>query len=324
MRNYSKPTNKVKAELKCQICNKKYKKELKRQQHVEKEHYYETRYNNNFKLNHETRAMIYASAATYIEALYSLKEPYDGESYAKNLLPQNPNETDLTQITLTQFNFAKKLLQENLLCDWHAVMDDLERFFNLGLPYYDTNFCPSLAIDFLWHALMQLPDLYNHVCKKSCVEIMPHCHQEHAQDDKRYDYFVNVFQYRFHTLPTPLPSFTNVYSCSDVVQLFNDLHDQELKYIEEAFFKEEKEKSDAIEKQQLSHKQRQTNLGIWSMQMKIPSSFIDQYTYYCREGYEKGYVGEALICYVNEELERIRNHHQPVNLNIYLYKYFNR
>src|SRR4029077_19117403 len=129
MRNYNvKPLAKKvgKGEmLKCPItkCNKKYKSEGKRQQHVEKDHYYETRNSNYFKFDHDIRAQIYESAASYILELYTVRKCYEngtyyGESLAKNLLPQlygkEVNQEDLKRIMEAQGSFAKRLLEENL------------------------------------------------------------------------------------------------------------------------------------------------------------------------------------------------------------------
>jgi len=62
--------------LKCLVpsCNKKYRSEKKRQEHVEKIHFYQTINSNNCKFSNSIRAQIYDLASTYIETLYEIRE----------------------------------------------------------------------------------------------------------------------------------------------------------------------------------------------------------------------------------------------------------
>lgn len=127
--------------------------------HIEQCHPYLTKFENYYKIDNRERAQIYELAGLYIIELEKIKNGYDDGSYrgevsAKNLLPQYygkeiPQE-DMERIIQAQSLFAKRLLKKNLhLCDWNLIMNDLENFFNCGIPYYDTNFCPTLSIDFL-------------------------------------------------------------------------------------------------------------------------------------------------------------------------------
>lgn len=273
MRNYNaKPVNKKVAKeglLQCPSCNKKYKSDIKRQQHVEKDHYYNTRYSNHFKLSPEVRAQIYESASSYIVELYEIRKDEDyGESFAKNLLPQLSDELlsnsseDLKRIMAAQRSFATNFLDQNLLsCDWNSVMNDLEKFFNMGLPHYDTNFCPTLAMDFLWHALMQLPDLYIEICNKSCSQIMPHCNiQRTEQEDiQRHEYFLKVFQNKFYKLPTSFPSQLEAFSIEDIHGVFIDLRNKELKVIQDRLLEIEeikKKRDEEYRKRQVEEEER--------------------------------------------------------------------
>lgn len=339
MRNYkTKPLAKKISKnelLKCPLvtCNKKYKSERTRQQHVEKNHYYETRNSNHFKFNHDVRAQIYESAAEYIVELYEIRKCYEsgecyGESLANNLLPQlygkEVNPEDLKRITIAQSLFAKKLLEENLyLCDWNIVMDDLERFFNIGLPYYDTNFCPTLTIDFLWHAMMQRPNLYVDICRKSCIEIMPHCnvHRSEHEDTERYEYFLRVFQHKFERRPHTFSSsdISEELSSADARQIFIDLYYKELKEIENDRIRDEekvrqrneelrireeekiKQRNEELrireEKRSTALKEISENVGI-SLE-KLGSNEIYYYLY----GYERGYRSEQLRNYVASQIK---------------------
>lgn len=324
MRNYStKPSVKKtdRAELlKCPItkCNKKYKREDRRKQHVEKDHYYETRNSNYFEFDHDVRAKIYESAASYIVELYEIRNGVCcGESFAKNLLPQlygkDVSTEDLERITIAQASFARNLLQQNLhLCDWSSVMDDLQSFFNLGLPYYDTNFCPTLAIDFLWHAMMQLPDLYVEICRKSCGEIIPHCsnHRSGDEDAKRYEYFLQLFKHKFNRNPCPFTSADIIedITATDLQQIFLDLRDKELKQSEhdrllnEEAIRERNEKLRIEKEKELAfRKQIAARAGI-SERFFMGCDF----NYYWN-GYYQGYRGKDLINYAARRIKADRS-----------------
>jgi hypothetical protein len=88
-------------------------------------------------------------------------------------------------------------------CDWTRALLNLERFLKMGLPYYDTNFCPSLLIDFLWHAFM----LDGHDVKLGII--IPHCSTARTaeEDQKRYQYFCKVYTHWYGEGPY-IPSST--------------------------------------------------------------------------------------------------------------------
>lgn len=288
-------------------CNRKYKREDKRKQHVEQVHYFETRNKNNFKFDHELRAKIYDLAAVYLEQLQNnTAEP-------KNLLPQYygkeiPND-DLQRITEAQSSFAKRLLSENLhCCNWKAVMDDFQSFFNMGLPYYDTNFCPTLVIDFLWHSLMQDPELYSQVCKQACKDIMPHCNivRTEEEDVKRYEYFVEVFKNLFKSAPQSFSS--DIYSKGDVNQIFIDLRDKELLSIKlerEEQKRKERFYLEMIERDRLKQQQREEEWQKFCEMAELPSDCycFGRWKYY-QEGYYKGLRGKNLENYAIDEYRK--------------------
>lgn len=321
MRNYKvKQVNKGLL-LQCPSCNKKYKTEIKRQQHVEKDHYYETRNSNRFKFTSEEKARIYKSAGSYIVELYEIRKDEDyGESLAKNLLPQlykedlSPN--DLKRIMSAQRSFATNLLDQNLLsCDWIAVMDDFEKFFNMGLPHYDTNFCPTLAIDFLWHALMQLPELYIEICEKSCIEIMPHCNIDRTpeEDSQRHEYFLKVFQHKFCKMPTSFPSQLEAFSIEDIREVFGNLYKKELEKVEERrIVDEERKRLDheryrlITEQYALKREQEDAIIKIISEHFGLSTQELSwgyERDYYLK-GYKMGLRDKDLKEYVEDQVER--------------------
>lgn len=187
-RNYKQqPSNKAAASLKCFMCNKKYRSEERRKKHVEQVHYHETRNANWYKFDEVTRARICDLAIEYLKGIVS------GQTY------------ECLGTVANQQRFTQRLLSSNILklCDWNRALDDLQRFFNLGIPYYDTNFCPNLLIDFLWHALMLDDKLYTQLCQSTIGYNVPHCAEERTEesDQLRYAYFNEVYRHRYGSDP---------------------------------------------------------------------------------------------------------------------------
>ena len=218
-RNYdTEPRKTGKKLFKCPVsgCNRKYKSKNKVKRHTEEKHFYETRKSGSYRFDSEDKIKIYTLAADYAKVLCRVSTMTENEVinavesfsndymifYAKNLLPQKYNKKistkDMIRISIAQHKFSLRVFDNNLFdSDWTIVIKDLEDFLNLGLPYYDTNFCPTLPIDFLWHALMQNPELYSKICNNICNEIIPHCMIERSElrDTKRYEYFLQVFKH---------------------------------------------------------------------------------------------------------------------------------
>lgn len=186
-------------------CNRKYKTEVKLKAHVEKTHYYETRRGNAyFRFDLKTKSKVYDLAANYTQLiLYDMDDTHD----STYLLPQVSATTDddYNRISIAHTSFIANVKEANILfaCDWDQIMDDFQKFLGMGLPYYDTNFCPTLPIDFLWHALMSDRQLYKDVCFKACGETIPHCAIERTEEEDahRFSYFKDVFKHMYGREP---------------------------------------------------------------------------------------------------------------------------
>lgn len=311
-RNYDVKPTKEKATLKCPICNKKYKSEKKRQEHVEKSHYYSTRNSNLVCFDHELRSKIYTLADNYLSLLCQLENLGRDEilcdpkmlQSCKNLLPQEHGKNitleEALRMSTAQQTLAKRFFNENLLrCNWEDVMNDLEKFFQMGLPYYDTNFCPSLPIDFLWHSLMQDYDLYSKICQESCHEIMPHCAIERteSEDQKRHEYFVEVFQHKFGRTPhVPTQETENK-------NIFADLAKKEIRNRDEKEAKKirEKEEKEAKKIQEMEKYRREEEARVKIMtefSEKVGIEISSWYDYeICFEAYKQGHRGQHLKNY---------------------------
>lgn len=196
-----------------QPCNRKYKTQRKLQQHIDKTHRYDTRNSNYYVFDDETKMEIYQLAAAYM--LLIEEGHVTDPTVIKNLLPthHDPAPDVLETMKELHIEFAHTIKtrtsDQDEKASWDAVMMDFQRFFNLGLPYNDTNFCPSLEVDFLWHAIMQKPSFYEKICKLSVGELIPHCakFRSEEEDRSRYQFYLDVMQKRYPnrkiTMATP-------------------------------------------------------------------------------------------------------------------------
>lgn len=274
--------------LKCFMCNKKYRSEERRKKHVEQSHYFDTQFRNEYKFDEITRAHICDLAVKYFEAITS------GITY------------EFLGTTANQERFTQRLLNSNILhnCDWSRALDDLQRFFNIGIPYYDTNFCPNLLIDFLWHALMQDKELYTQLCQKTVGQVVPHCAETRSEDidQLRYTYFKEVYQHRYKVKPY-LPEGASVTGdvATDLAaqaqkerQKHQNRIDAEKRRTEDYMRKQEEYKLE----QEKKRIKRQKILDEFCTKVGIDISWAQYYDWY-EEAYRRtGYVGEKLKRYV--------------------------
>lgn len=212
-RNYDNAPHTKKPQFPCPLCTKKYLTERKYQAHVEKAHYYCTRGQNSLTFTFDDQIQIWALAHEYVQFLLHIEEASAAELTARSikLLPQHYGKSldathpDVVRMNAGQLKLAAKLREDDaLLCyPWRQVLTDLQYFFQMGLPYFDTNFCPTLPMDVLWHAVMQDPTFYTRLCMSSCRAIIPHCALARSEEEdlKRHRYFLDVFRYRFGRLP---------------------------------------------------------------------------------------------------------------------------
>lgn len=201
-RNYKKVQSKTNAPLlHCLVstCNRKYKTSERLQKHVEEKHCFDTMNRNSFKIDIDTSIKIFKLAAEYARVLTEGNRD-KMITCAIKLLPQkNSIDNDERKAIITAHEQFSQRIKKAGTCDWEQALKDFEGFLQLGTPYYDTNFCPSLPIDFLWHSLMQDPDLYIHICNRSIGRILPHFDRikTEQEDIQRYKYFCEVFNHRY-------------------------------------------------------------------------------------------------------------------------------
>lgn len=194
----------------CPCCNRKYKKEATLTRHLDTEHYYETRAGNCYVFNLLMKHRIMNLAAEYVQILAGVKDLSDADvttaevsvNSARKLLPQVEEVApqDLHRMCVSQRTFARRLFASSFFVELDktaAALNNLQGFFNMGLPHTDTNFCPTLVIDFFWHALMQDSELYRKICLASVQSVIPHCvERNEAEDEVRHQYFTDIFAHQ--------------------------------------------------------------------------------------------------------------------------------
>jgi len=110
---------------------------------------------------------------------------------------------ELHRIARNHIDFCKRIQENDVLRkvlssgeQLNSIIDDFERFLNLGIYWDGTNFCPSLLIDLIWHASMLNHDRYTQLTTQFVTQLMPHCLEENDSDekqDKRWNIFLKQF-----------------------------------------------------------------------------------------------------------------------------------
>uniref|UniRef100_A0A6C0ACU2 C2H2-type domain-containing protein n=1 Tax=viral metagenome TaxID=1070528 RepID=A0A6C0ACU2_9ZZZZ len=184
------------------LCKKKFILKNNLKNHIQIDHYYATRGGvTKFRFSTKDKLNILDCANSYLKVITQIyNDEIDGKEYAINLLPQVecPSDTEIKRIIKIQKSFAKKVIELNIIekSNWVNVQKDFECFLRMGLPYYDTNFNPSLSIKFLWFSIMQKPLYYKKMCQKACGELIAHSIAEKTNEKEmdRFNYFQDVFE----------------------------------------------------------------------------------------------------------------------------------
>ena len=111
--------------------------------------------------------------------------------------------------------FCRRAKQSGLLAkaasharQLESLFDEFGRFLNLGQPLsggeHGGNFCPTLAIDLVWHAAMMNSAFYCSLTSRFLGKdiVLPHCLlASEQQHDERYVEFQRVFLHVHGTAP---------------------------------------------------------------------------------------------------------------------------
>lgn len=185
-------------------CNRKYKQHSSLKKHILKIHPLETRTLKGFALQTESRIALLRHCIAYAKKIQNLRRQWTHDELVR-LLPhlQIPSKNDLERVERAHNAFQTRVIQARLLSqtNWERALSDFQVFLNLGLPYYDDNFCPTLAVDFVWHAvMMEAPIQYQAMCVQACGRIIPHCARDRTkkEDEERFVYYLKCVPVQPH------------------------------------------------------------------------------------------------------------------------------
>ena len=313
--------------LNCPIdkCNRKYKQENKLIQHVERAHYHMTRCGNYLRFTLLQRERILQSAAKYVKILDATKDLSDEDIQAMiesdrdneiiqsaiKLLPQNKDkeitESELSRISLAQRDFAKRIFRTTFFSELDktdTLIDDLQHFFQLGLPYYDTNFCPTIPIDFYWHAMMQDAEFYVEICESSVKSVIPHCVNREGPDIdiKRHEYFCDLFQHKYGRIPT-LVGILNEYAPIDIESVVAEYLKKGQEYSDIHHQKEEEKRLAVLAERRRSEEERR-RFQIWLVENNFGPADNNSTTYDRRAAFRAGLSGDAARKHIKDSIAR--------------------
>jgi hypothetical protein len=178
----------------CSWCNKKYKTHDKYEKHVKQMHPFAAKFKNMFTLTHDEKMWLLDAVQTYTYILLA------GTPSEFNLASEKIGARDEVHALFRQRITANNLLQkldkngEQML----LILADFEAFLNLGIPWNDGNFCPSLLIDLVWHsAMVHDYKKYEMLCKRFLSgRVLTHCVAPPELDEVRFKEFEKQFQHQ--------------------------------------------------------------------------------------------------------------------------------
>lgn len=190
-------------------CRAKYVRPEKLIAHVEKQHPLWAKNSNRVKLTPSHRRFLAGQLHSYIVLL----EHKTDNGTARRLLPQesSPSPQELETIISKHEAFcagAKSLGLDRIVThsqeQLDRVCDEFAWFLNLGTMWTGDNFCPTMLIDFVWHAAMLDPDGYRRLCQDFLGRLLPHSlpHNEAPESQApRYQQFVKQFRHWHGRMP---------------------------------------------------------------------------------------------------------------------------
>jgi len=96
-----------------------------------------------------------------------------------------------------------------------SIIDEFNRFLNLGYSWNRVNFCPSIIIDLVWHASMLDNEKYNELTSKFVGKLLSHCFEETKKHEERYGVFLQIFK-NHHRQNVMLSNNLKVFNDNDV------------------------------------------------------------------------------------------------------------
>lgn len=166
---------------------------------------------------------------------------------------------ELHTITTNHLAFCKRITPElevitGSSSNISTLFEEFNRFLNLGFYWDNTNFCPSLFIDLIWHCAMMNSAGYNSLCTTFFGKILDHCLPENeGKEPERDAIFFKQFL-RFHGRP-PLTTLNQPTSENGIAVLAE-------KYQQETIYLDEEKKAKDNERQEEIKLQKEADLKL--------------------------------------------------------------
>jgi hypothetical protein len=227
---------------KCKWCNRKYKTVGKFEKHVDENHPDARLCVNNVKFTDDDIEHLVRAVRDYCEMLIMIEDINDDDfrsaidnyiksldhsinlenkeihffefiSMSHKLLPQKVESgcgiDQITRIASAHRVFMRRAIKSRLaykadsdLRQLKKLIQDFQRFLNMGRPWKGGNYCLSLSIDLIWHASMMNHEWYSSMCKRFQGSILPHCLEENDNNyDVRYKEFLMIFKTVYNRSP---------------------------------------------------------------------------------------------------------------------------
>lgn len=214
----------------CQFCNRKYAREAKLIEHMAKAHPYASLHANRVQLDWHDRRYIVEQLRAYVDLVRRVCVLTEAEADAAladhfslmpnefvaasiMLLPQTaaPTPDGVRHIVATHLEFCRFAVSQSLIDkvvngtveQLDSMLDEFNRFLNMGFMWNGDNFCPTLVIDLVWHASMMDVDRYAQLCAKFFNgRLLPHCLPHNAgAHGVRYDAFSKQYTHCYGRCP---------------------------------------------------------------------------------------------------------------------------
>lgn len=187
----------------CALCNRKYKTLAKYEKHVDEVHPDAVLKRNNAVLTLDEKLHLIDCFERYT-ALLTTGSDADFARATEGLNFEGAGR--LEQMIGHHVVFRKRVIESGLLrkatSDSKQVLvllDEFQRFLNLGKPGRGGNFCPSLTIDLIWHSIMTMdPGRYRVLSMRFLGEVLPHCLEANeGHETERFANFERLFNRHF-------------------------------------------------------------------------------------------------------------------------------
>lgn len=187
----------------CALCNRKYKTLAKFEKHVDDAHPDAVLKRNNAVLTVYDKLHLIDCFERYAALLATGSDAdFARATEGLNFEGDGRLEQMIAHHTVFRTRVRESGLLEKATSDSKQILlllDEFQRFLNLGKPGRGGNFCPSLTIDLIWHSIMAMdPGRYRALSMRFLGEVLPHCLEvNEGHETERFASFERIFKRHF-------------------------------------------------------------------------------------------------------------------------------